>query len=165
MLRGLTLGVYSKIDWFRLRGERVPDRECDHGFMQSRLEVQTERHRKHRSAHREETHLHVDDDVMTNETRLQTSKDERGCTHIKEVARMDAVEICIVAALHVSMCCMCTRAWTNTCICAYLPLRGEREVIYYVQMRRTTDKIGRLRASDGARHPSRVTWFDSWRVQ
>ena len=105
----------------------MPDRECDQGYVQSRLEVQMGRHRKHRSLHRAETHLHIDNDAMTDEVRLQTSKDERGCTQIKEVARIDAVEICVAANMHVSMCCMRTREWTNTCICAYLPFRGEGE--------------------------------------
>ena len=55
VLRGLTLGMYSGANWIRLRGERVPDRECDQGYMQSRLEVQIGRHLKHRPLHRAET--------------------------------------------------------------------------------------------------------------
>ena len=40
VLRGLTPGVYSGVNWIGLREKRVPARECDQGYKQSRLEVQ-----------------------------------------------------------------------------------------------------------------------------
>ena len=48
VLRGLTPGVYSGVNWIGLRGKRVPDRECDQGYTQSRLEVQLGQHRRDR---------------------------------------------------------------------------------------------------------------------
>ena len=50
-LRGLTPGVYSGENWIGLREKRVPDRECDQGYMQSRLEGQLGQHRRDRSLH------------------------------------------------------------------------------------------------------------------
>ena len=80
VLRGLPLGVYSKVNWVGPRRKRVPDRERDQGYVQSRLEVQMGRHQTHRLWHRAETHLHVDNDAMTDRVRWQTRRNERGCT-------------------------------------------------------------------------------------
>ena len=38
VLRGLTLGVYSGVNCIGLNEKRVPDGECDQGYMQSRSE-------------------------------------------------------------------------------------------------------------------------------
>ena len=51
VLRGLTPGVYSGVNWIGLREKRVPDRECDQGYMQSRLEGQLGQHQRDRSLH------------------------------------------------------------------------------------------------------------------
>ena len=51
VLRGLTPGVYSRVNRIVLRKKRVPDHECDHGYMQSRLEGQPGQHRRDRSLH------------------------------------------------------------------------------------------------------------------
>ena len=51
VLRGLTLGVYSGVNCIGLREKRVPDRECDQGYMQSRLEIQLGQHRRDRYSH------------------------------------------------------------------------------------------------------------------
>ena len=40
VLRCLTPGVYSGVNWIGLKEKRGPDRDCDHCYMQSRLEVQ-----------------------------------------------------------------------------------------------------------------------------
>ena len=49
VLRGLTPGVYSGVNWIGPREKRVPDRECDQGYMQYRLEGQLGQHRRDRS--------------------------------------------------------------------------------------------------------------------
>ena len=47
----LTAGVYSGENWIGPRENRVPDRECDQGYMQSRLESQLGHHRRDSSLH------------------------------------------------------------------------------------------------------------------
>ena len=49
VLRGLTPCVYSAVNWIGLREKQVHDRECDQGYMQSRLEGQLGQHRRDRS--------------------------------------------------------------------------------------------------------------------
>ena len=50
-LWGLTPGMYSGVNGIGLREKRVPDRECDQGYMQSRLEGQLGQHRRDTSLH------------------------------------------------------------------------------------------------------------------
>ena len=75
VLRGLTPGVYSGVNWIGLKEKRGPDRDCDHCYMQSRLEVQLGRHRRVRPLYRAGTHLHTDNDTMTDKASMQTSND------------------------------------------------------------------------------------------
>ena len=81
VLRGLTLVMYSGANGIELREERVPDRECDQGYMQSRFQVQIGRHLKRKPFAPCGNHLHIEDDAMTDGVSLQTSKDYRDSTH------------------------------------------------------------------------------------
>ena len=49
VLRDLTPGVYSGVNRIGLREKRVPDHECDQGYIQYRLEGQLGQHRRDRS--------------------------------------------------------------------------------------------------------------------
>ena len=73
VLRGLTPGVYSGVSVIGLRERRVPNRECDQGYVQSRLTRQMGLHRGDRSLHSAVTHLHIDNDAKSDQVRMQTS--------------------------------------------------------------------------------------------
>ena len=49
VLRGLTPCVYSGVNRIGLKEKRVPDRECDQGYMQARLEGHVGQHKRDRS--------------------------------------------------------------------------------------------------------------------